>query len=143
MPKKPNAHGMQEYIPAGNGDASGEYANEEGGNRSFKAFKKPENKYTDQQKARIDRFQSVLDNDTARGYVKGTFKHSLLDDGRVLYSYETKRNYVREHVGKMLSPDKADLIERTEINSGYFGKDGLWIKNKPETTEKIIKRGKR
>ncbi|MBR1624598.1 MAG: hypothetical protein IJ676_02530 [Clostridia bacterium] len=91
----------------------------------------------------MDHFQNVLDNDTARGYVKGTFKHSLLDDGRVSYSYETKRNYVREHVGKMLSPDKADLIERTEINSGYFGKDGLWIKNKPETTEKIIKRGKR
>ena len=42
MPKKPNSHGMQEYVPAGNGDASGEYANEEGNNRHFTSFKKPE-----------------------------------------------------------------------------------------------------
>lgn len=33
---------MQEYVPAGNGDASGEYANEEGNNRHFTSFKKPE-----------------------------------------------------------------------------------------------------
>lgn len=32
---------MQEYVPAGNGDASGEYANEEGSNRNFTSFKKP------------------------------------------------------------------------------------------------------
>ena len=44
MPKKPNSHGMQEYVPAGNGDASGEYANEEGNNRHFTSFKKPEEK---------------------------------------------------------------------------------------------------
>ena len=35
---------MQEYVPAGNGDASGEYANEEGNNRHFTSFKKPEEK---------------------------------------------------------------------------------------------------
>ena len=143
MPKKTNAYGMQECVPAGNGDASGEYADGEGSNKGFKAFKKPENKYTEQQKARVDRFQSVLDNDTVRGYVKGTFKHSLLDDGRVSYSYETRQRYERVHGGKMISPDKNDTVEKTTINSGYFGKDGLWIKNKPETTEKIIKRGKR
>lgn len=43
MPKKPNgAGGMQEYVPAGNGDASGEYADGEGSNRHFTAFKKPD-----------------------------------------------------------------------------------------------------
>ena len=41
MPKKPNSHGdMQEYVPAGNGDASGEYGNSEGSNKHFTAFKK-------------------------------------------------------------------------------------------------------
>lgn len=41
MPKKPNgAGGMQEYIPAGNGDASGEYGNSKGENKHFSSFKK-------------------------------------------------------------------------------------------------------
>lgn len=43
MPKKLNgAGGMQEYVPAGNGDASGEYADAEGGNRHFSIFKQPD-----------------------------------------------------------------------------------------------------
>lgn len=43
MPKKPNSWGnMQEYVPAGNGDASGEYADDEGHNIHFFAkFEKP------------------------------------------------------------------------------------------------------
>lgn len=41
MPKKPNGNGgMQEYIPAGNGDASGEYGNGKGENKHFSSFKK-------------------------------------------------------------------------------------------------------
>lgn len=41
MPKKPNSHGdMQEYVPAGNGDASGEYGNSEGSNKHFEKFEK-------------------------------------------------------------------------------------------------------
>ena len=41
MPKKPNGSGgMQEYIPAGNGDASGEYGNSKGENKHFGSFKK-------------------------------------------------------------------------------------------------------
>lgn len=43
MPKKPNSHGNdQEYVPAGNGDASGEYADEQGGNKHFTSFSKPD-----------------------------------------------------------------------------------------------------
>lgn len=39
MPKKPNSHGNdQEYVPAGNGDASGEYADEKGSNWHFENF---------------------------------------------------------------------------------------------------------
>lgn len=45
MPTKPNHSGQQqEYVPAGNGYASGEYAdNATGSNVHFKSFKKPEN----------------------------------------------------------------------------------------------------
>lgn len=44
MPQKINRAGqMQNYVPAGNGDASGEYGdNATGSNKHFKAFKKPE-----------------------------------------------------------------------------------------------------
>ena len=43
MPKKKNKAGQdQEYVPSGNGDASGEYADDGGSNRHFTAFKKPD-----------------------------------------------------------------------------------------------------
>lgn len=43
MPTKPNRAGKQQnYVPKGNGDASGEYGdNATGSNKNFKAFKKP------------------------------------------------------------------------------------------------------
>lgn len=45
MPKKPNSHGNdQEYVPAGNGDASGEYADEKGSNYHFSNFSSSNNK---------------------------------------------------------------------------------------------------
>lgn len=47
MPKKPNSNGMQEYVPAGNGDPSGEYADDKGSNRHFTTFKNPENSNND------------------------------------------------------------------------------------------------
>ena len=41
MPTKLNKAGeQQEYVPAGNGDASGEYGNESGSNRHFQSFGK-------------------------------------------------------------------------------------------------------
>ena len=43
MPTKLNKAGkQQDYIPRGNGDVSGEYANEGGGNKNFATFKKPD-----------------------------------------------------------------------------------------------------
>ena len=42
MPKKPNSSGeLQEYVPAGNGDASGEYGDADGNNRHFTSWKNP------------------------------------------------------------------------------------------------------
>ena len=48
MPTKPNRSGEQQnYVPAGNGDASGEYGdNETGSNIHFTSFKKPEGEDT-------------------------------------------------------------------------------------------------
>ncbi|NCA96320.1 MAG: hypothetical protein EOM74_05000, partial [Methanomicrobia archaeon] len=42
MPTKPNSAGeQQDYVPAGNGDPSGEYADDAGANVHFHVFKKP------------------------------------------------------------------------------------------------------
>ena len=51
MPKKPNrAAQLQNYVPAGNGDASGEYADEEtGSNIHFTNFKKPEDDFNQEE----------------------------------------------------------------------------------------------
>ena len=43
MPQKPNRYGMQEYVPEGNGDSSGE---KEGNNKGFSNFKQPEREKT-------------------------------------------------------------------------------------------------
>ena len=49
MPTKPNRAGQQQnYVPQGNGDASGKYADEAtGSNKHFSNFKKPEEKNAD------------------------------------------------------------------------------------------------
>lgn len=41
MPKKPSSWGIQEYVPQGNGDASGEYADDQGNNTHFTNFVNP------------------------------------------------------------------------------------------------------
>lgn len=63
MPQKLNSAGkMQNYVPAGNGDASGEYGdNATGSNKHFKVFKKPDQKETTQEE--FDKFdEKELDN---------------------------------------------------------------------------------
>ena len=43
MPTKPNSAGeQQDYVPKGNGDPSGEYADDAGANIHFHVFKKPD-----------------------------------------------------------------------------------------------------
>lgn len=41
MPTKPSSWGIQEYVPKGNGDASGEYADDQGNNMHFTNFVNP------------------------------------------------------------------------------------------------------
>lgn len=60
MPTKPNRAGdQQNYVPQGNGDASGEYAdNESGSNTHFKNFKKPDD--NNNSKNKFTNFKKVL-----------------------------------------------------------------------------------
>ena len=59
MPKKPNKAGnLQNYVPQGNGDASGEYADDQtGSNIHFTNFQKPD---TEKQKKLKDFEESLL-----------------------------------------------------------------------------------
>lgn len=61
MPTKPNRAGNQQnYVPAGNGDASGEYGdNATGSNIHFQNFKKPDDSSTktDEQKQQFQKFE--------------------------------------------------------------------------------------
>ena len=67
MPTKPNRAGNQQnYVPAGNGDASGEYGdNATGSNIHFVNFKKPDEssyeKYTTDKKRRQQIIQEIID----------------------------------------------------------------------------------
>lgn len=60
MPTKLNKAGNQQnYVPAGNGDASGEYRdNADGSNIHFKSFKKPEG----ETKTKESGFDEIMDN---------------------------------------------------------------------------------
>jgi len=81
MPKKPNHAGkMQEYVPAGNGDASGEYGDSGGSNKHFKAFKKPKSVKPLKAKEKI---KKTLDDDLKKAYQKyGNDEDSILDELR-------------------------------------------------------------
>lgn len=64
MPKKKNKAGQdQEYVPSGNGDASGEYADDGGSNRHFVSFKKP----VEEIKKEVDDTKNVFKTTTKKG----------------------------------------------------------------------------
>lgn len=68
MPKKLNgAGGMQEYIPAGNGDASGEYGNSKGENKHFSSFKKGSSS-----KSKTKESNTPKSQNKSKNYKKGT-----------------------------------------------------------------------
>ena len=73
MPTKPNKAGQQqEYVPAGNGDASGEYGNQSGSNRHFDNFKKREIKSFSSSNKIVNSFRdSVIQKKLAKLKEKG------------------------------------------------------------------------
>lgn len=93
---------------------------------------------SDEQKRKI--------NNITRSLAKAKTASNLVfvknKDGSIAYSYQTTRIYSREKGGKMISPEKADTIERITKYSGRIMKDGLIIKNKEEKTERVKKHGR-
>lgn len=93
--------------------------------------------FTSAQKAKADNIKRQAEK---RGYTDIKFKRN--QDGEVEYSYTEKTNVQFVHGGKMISPDKNDLYERTIIHSGKIGKDGLIKRNKDEKTDVLLQRGR-
>ena len=131
MPKKPNAHGMQEYVPAGNGDASGEYADGEGSNRHFAAFKKPDGKGETNTPAKVQKeTPNVTDgikvepNKTGQSY-KGfdEYIEKGFKPGKYLSKEQLRRDFERgnEEARGAISHfiEKGDITYQSSQNS-YF-----------------------
>ena len=79
MPKKPSSWGQQEYVPAGNGDASGEYADEGGSNiHYFSKFKKPEGEVKTLTKE--EKFKQFTDNALLQEAIKDSKKKPKFAD---------------------------------------------------------------
>lgn len=93
---------------------------------------------TAEQQKVMSRFKKVAQE---KGYSNPVFKKA--NDGFVLFESSKVRTVTKVHVGKMLSPDKDDVYERTETHRGKIGKDGLILRGKTTHEDKLIKRGKR
>lgn len=114
MPTKPNHSGQQqEYVPAGNGDASGEYAdNATGSNVHFKSFKKPE-------------------NDTSKGTQSKTKLPKEKKDKK-----ETKDQPQKPHIQDAEKKIKNILSEDMEITLDGFDEETCGVLS--DTLEKVV-----
>lgn len=79
--------------------------------------------------------------EAARGFSKPKFTKNK--DGSITFEYQIKHLTAKVHGGKMQSPEKNDIYEKTEHYSGKIMRDGLLKKNKTVYTEVLVKRGKR
>jgi len=94
---------------------------------------------TAQQEQKMSNIKRALANNR---FVTSPVVFSKNKDGSIGFSYTETQRYAREKGGKMISPEKADVIERTTVVTGSIYKDGLILKNKPQKTERLIKKGR-
>lgn len=120
MPTKPNHSGQQqEYVPAGNGDASGEYAdNATGSNVHFKSFKKPEKESGSKTEKTVkDKPVGVKVEEKEKPTSKG-IKENYNGKGKSLLENEMKNRFPRS---KNLKTLLDDIKEADDDLSGVIG----------------------
>lgn len=89
---------------------------------------------------------NLVKRNTREDYISEGFskpKFTKNKDGSITYEYQVKHSTIKVHGGKMQSPEKNDIYERTEYYSGKIMQDGLRKKNKTVYTDVLVKRGKR
>lgn len=161
MPTKPNHSGQQqEYVPAGNGDASGEYAdNATGSNIHFKSFKKPkkdsvnikidDNKSNERQNLKTveDNYNFVEKNCTFNKSIKTKLKDILnnadKDSVELLNNAYNKLDYkIKFRIGsgvysrfrEYLKTDKQDFEE-----NGKYGIQGAtWFHENGHLVDNVL-----
>jgi len=149
MPTKPNRAGNQQnYVPAGNGDASGEYGdNESGSNIHFKVFKRPEdttpktyktssksakfqwnnywNKWYYVSEDEYARYLRQKENAERWGY-KGYEKDKFKDIDIKVFGDEEAEKIVKDVKPIMeRNIEKADIYELNKVNGDQLYKDSI------------------
>lgn len=116
MPKKINKAGQQqEYVPSGNGDASGEYADDGGSNRHFTAFKKPEEA--------VKKEDETVVEENNNGIVVEDEK----EEEQKVETEQPKKDLSQLLVNKLSKKTRRDVIEYTYGTKGsdWYTKDRI------------------
>lgn len=92
MPKKINGSGgLQEYIPAGNGEASGQYGNDAGNNKNFKqGIKNPKAKSAADGGSASDKVEAATNGNGDSGKVEAAPATKTKKDYTTTFSDKTK-----------------------------------------------------
>lgn len=107
-------------------------------------FQKSKPSVNQQQQKAMDKMNDILSKDKT---VSKMPEYEILDSGNIKFKYERTELKTREHGGKMISPEKADLIERVSEITGTIliddnGKRKIFGTHRNTLSEKVIKKGK-
>lgn len=145
MPKKLNSAGqMQNYVPKGNGDASGEYGdNASGSNRHYKAEDSEISK-TKGSKPSTSKDQDIAisisenkNNNNFKDYISKTFKDNNVEFGKSLdYHFESGNDFGKSAVNYAIG--KGAQINVSNLGYSYCDSDGgvAFTKNSINTEER-------
>ena len=127
MPTKPNRSGQQQnYVPQGNGDASGEYADEAtGSNVHFTSFKKPDEPTEEKKIEHFEKPQEDTDKYLGGSKTKSDFSATVFSKGMLKYGEEFENTFKRV----IANADETciGVINHSIMNHGIF-----FIKDKDE-----------
>ena len=136
MPTKRNKAGQQQnYVPQGNGDASGEYADQaSGSNKHFTNFKKPDEPQAENVKSELTKSEQAPTEDTSKylggSKTKSELSAKMLSKGFSKYG-ETAVNDLKEIITNAdekcigivehsLANYNVDFIQDPRAKSSYF-----------------------
>ena len=140
MPTKLNKGGeQQEYVPAGNGDPSGEYTNQAGGNKNFKTFKKQDGEAPQS-------FKSINQKRTGKPSMP---KEEIKEASKpVPQTIEEWENSIREEkkdapefseVKMTTKETPIDKVDKLSISKTLKNKDFKGYQDLPEVVDKAAK----
>jgi len=133
MPTKLNKAGNQQnYVPAGNGDASGEYGdNADGSNIHFKSFKKPEG----ETKTEESGFDEINNKRMGTSKPKKEEKPNI-ENGKIEETEQPKKMTKKEKVAYENEQEFKKSFPNTKVNFKGYGEQGQ--KNLVESANQVL-----